>query len=617
MTRTGRFGDHLIEILAVQLPVLGRAPDHRDALRLQRLQRIRLSGVQVAGRDQPRTAVAQGQQQRHRLGLEVDAGPDGQPPERLRVLELRRDRPEQLAVLGHPVNARRHHAVSRTTSRFCQAGGVEPADAVLPDPALVVLVGPSASGKSFWAAHRYRPDEVVSSDRLRALVGSGEHDLEASADAFAVLDSIVAARLRRGLTAVVDTLGLDPARRRGYLDLARSSGMPAVAVLVDTDPAECRRRNRTRDQAVPAAALEGQLRRMRAAAAEVAAEGWDEVAAAAQAQPEAAHTPGARMAASQQRQRPVQMGLVLQLSRFDWDSDPGGPAHWLAEVAGAAAEAGLRGIALMDHLIQIPQVGRAWEPIPEPWVTLGMLAGLQPDLRLGTLVTPVTFRAPGILAKTVATLDVLSGGRAFCGIGAGWWAREHAGFGLPFPPARARLDQLESAIETLRALWQPGTKEYRSERVCLPETTCYPRPASPVPVIVGGNGEQRTLAIAARLGDGCNLPADLGTLDRELAVFRQHCLAAGRDPAQAEVTVLDIPVIGRDREHAAAIVERLRGGTAAAAFARRHHAGTADEHIGRYRLLADRGVQTVFVSLPDLAGPEDVLRLAPVAAAFS
>src|SRR6202012_2123073 len=92
-----------------------------------------------------------------------------------------------------------------------------------------------------------------------------------------------------------------------------------------------------------------------------------------------------------------------------------------------------------DHLIQIPQVGRAWEPIPEPWVTLGMLAALEPGLRLGTLGTPVTFRAPGSLAKTAATRDALSGGRTFCGIGAGGWEREHAAFGLPFPPAAGRL----------------------------------------------------------------------------------------------------------------------------------------------------------------------------------
>src|SRR5258705_3735854 len=178
------------------------------------------------------------------------------------------------------------------------------------------------------------------------------------------------------------------------------------------------------------------------------------------------------------------MGLVLQLSRFPWDEDPAGPARWLAAVARAAAEAGLQGIALMDHLIQIPQVGRAWEPIPEPWVTLGMLAGLEPGLRLGTLVTPVTFRAPGILAKTVATLDVLSGGRSFCGIGAGWWPREHAGFGLPFPPARARLDELEPAIETLRALWRPRTRADPRERGQPPGTTCHPWRVSRVPVLL-------------------------------------------------------------------------------------------------------------------------------------
>src|SRR5260370_19959573 len=118
----------------------------------------------------------------------------------------------------------------------------------MPDPALVVLVGPSGSGKSAWAAERYRPHEVVSSDRLRALVGSGEHDLDASDDAFALLDQIVAARLRRGLTAVVDTLGFEAARRRGYLELARSSGMTAVAVLAATHPAECRARDPARAQ---------------------------------------------------------------------------------------------------------------------------------------------------------------------------------------------------------------------------------------------------------------------------------------------------------------------------------------------------------------------------------
>ena len=484
----------------------------------------------------------------------------------------------------------------------------------IPDPALIVLIGPSGSGKSAWAAARYLPREIVSSDQLRSVVGSGEHDLDASADAFALLDQIVAARARRGLTTVVDTLGLNPDSRRGYLDLGRRSGLPAIAVLLDTDPALCRQRNRSRDVPVPAQVLDSQLRRMSAAAAQVAGEGWDAVLSPADVQAEPAHTPGARQAGIDQQRQPAGLSFMLQISRFGWGEEP---AAWLKAVTLAAAEAGFAGIALMDHLIQIPQVGRGWEPIPEPWVTLGLLAGLDTGLRLGSLVTPVTFRAPGVLAKTAATLDALSGGRAFCGIGAGWWDREHAGFGLPFPPAAGRLDLLETAIETLRALWQPGTREHRGERAYLPETTCYPRPATPIPIIVGGSGEKRTLQIAARLGDGCNLPSDLDTVDAKLAVLREHCLQAGRDPADVQVTVLDIPVIGGDREQVSALVERLRGRTSAAAFARRHHAGTPADHIGRYRLLADRGVSTVFVSLPDLTGPDEVLRLAPVLAAFA
>jgi predicted kinase len=301
---------------------------------------------------------------------------------------------------------------------------VDADDLRIPDPALVVLIGPSGSGKSAWAASRYLPREIVSSDQLRGVVGSGEHDLDASADAFSLLDQIVAARTARRLAVVVDTLGLDQDRRLQYLGLARRSGLPAVAVLFDTDPQLCRERNRARDVPVPAAVLTAQLRKMAGLADQVSAEGWDllvRVTGAADTAP----------AGDPLRARPTQAGLaglagpaavgpgargdaappefILQISSFGWDSDPAG---WLRSMALAAAEAGFSGIALMDHLIQIPQVGRAWDPIPEPWVTLGMLAGLEPNLRLGTLVTPVTYRPAGILAKTAATLDALSNGRA-------------------------------------------------------------------------------------------------------------------------------------------------------------------------------------------------------------
>jgi alkanesulfonate monooxygenase SsuD/methylene tetrahydromethanopterin reductase-like flavin-dependent oxidoreductase (luciferase family) len=256
----------------------------------------------------------------------------------------------------------------------------------------------------------------------------------------------------------------------------------------------------------------------------------------------------------------------------------------------------------MDHLIQIPQVDRAWAPIPEPWVTLGAVAGLGTGLELGTLVSPVTFRAPGITAKAAATLDVLTGGRAFVGVGAGWWEREHAAFGLDFPPPKQRLDDLERGIETMKALWAPGTKAYDGTRVSLPETTCYPRPVGPIPVIVGGTGP-RTLRIAATLGDAANVPSARPGLDQHVATLRGVS-------DTVRITVLDLPTVGTDREDAWARVERLRGRTAAAAYAQRTHAGQVADHRDRWGELAALGVDTMFVGIADLGGAGDVERIA-------
>ncbi len=477
----------------------------------------------------------------------------------------------------------------------------------LPDPALVVLVGAAGSGKSSWAAARYRSVEVVSSDALRGVVGSGPADLDASDDAFAVLDQVVAARVGRRLTTVVDTLGLDATRRRGLLDLARAHAVPTVLVLLDTPAAVCRERNARRDRPVPAAALARQLARVREAVAEVAAEGWDVVHVvedAAVSAPDPAPVRTAERTADGPR-------LVLQLSRFPWGEDPAG---WLVEVATAAEAAGLHGIALMDHLVQIPQVARAWDPIPEPYVTLGLLAGRSTSLHLGTLVSPMTFRSPGVVAKSVATLDVLTGGRAFCGVGAGWWEREHLGFGVPFPGPGERVDRLAAGIETMRALWSTGTKAYQGERVSLPETTSYPRPVGPVPVVVGGAG-RRTLRVAAELGDASNVRTEV--LDQALPVLRAHCAEVGRTLGEdVELTVLDTPVIGTDRDDVARRVERLRGRATAARFAEQHHAGTPRDQADRYLRLADHGVRTVFVALADLDTAADVERLTSIARAL-
>lgn len=470
----------------------------------------------------------------------------------------------------------------------------------MPEPALIVLVGPSGSGKSTWAQARYRQQEIVSSDDLRGVVGSGRHDLEATDDAFRLLDQIVAGRVGRGLTTVIDTLGLDADKRAAYLSVARDARLPAVAVFFDTPARLCRERNAARDRPVPAPALARQIKQARSVMASLSDEGWDDVVTVTSVSD--APTPSVTIEAPDpdeaDSRRPE---VILQISRFPWADDPAG---WLKDIALAADAAGFAGLALLDHLIQIPQVGRSWDPIPEPFTTLGLLAGLDTRLQLGTLCTPVTFRPGGIIAKTVATLDVLSGGRSFVGIGAGWWEREHFGFGLEMPPPASRLDQLEASIETMRALWASGTKPYSGARVELPETTSYPRPRGAPRIIVGGSGD-RTLRIAAELGDACNLRTN-DAFDDRLAAFEKQRDRTGRDVA---VTVLDLPVVGHDRHDVWERVERHRGRVSAATYARTRHAATVAETAERYRALFDRGVSTIFVSLPDVNTPDDVAAL--------
>lgn len=480
----------------------------------------------------------------------------------------------------------------------------------LPEPALIVLAGPSGAGKSTWAQRHFRSEEIVSSDDLRAIVGSGRHDLDASADAFRLLDEIVTARVRRGLTCVIDTLGLDTERRRGYLALARAHRMAAVAVVFEAPAALVRQRNARRNRPVPARVLAIQLSRAANLQADLSAESWDSIVTVSGDQPAdtAAAAPAVRSVEPSRPSRGSGPEFVLQLSQFGWGEDP---APWLKSVACAAAEAGFAGIALMDHLIQIPQVGRAWDPIPEPWVTLGLLAGLDLPLRLGTLVSPVTFRPAGITAKAVATLASLSRGGAFLGVGAGWWPREHAAFGLPFPAAAERVALLEASVETVRALLAPGTKPYAGTNVSLPETTNYPRPGAGVPIIVGARGP-RTLGVAARLADGCNIPSDAERLDQRIGLWRRLCEQAGRDPGALQLTVLDVPVVGADRDEVWGRVEQFRGRTAAATYLRTHHAGTFPAQRARYAELAEKGVGTVFIAPPHLRSAADVLALAPM-----
>jgi F420-dependent oxidoreductase-like protein len=476
----------------------------------------------------------------------------------------------------------------------------------LPASCLVVLVGPSGSGKSAWAAEWFPSELIVSADRLRSLVGEGEHDQRAGTDAFDVLDLVLERRLRRRLLTVVDTLGLDRVRRRGYVALARRHRVPAVAVAFDVPAAECRSRNAARARPVPAKAIASQLKRWPSVLAELAEDGFDTVHAPAPVRVVDRRLVHAPEFARRQEEDPMSLEFGLQIATFSWPGGPPETATRLAGIAEAAEEAGFTSLWVMDHFIQIPQVGRHWEDMLDSWTTLGFLAGHTRTATVGTMVTGVTYRNVAHLGKMAATLDVLSGGRAVCGIGAAWFEREHRAYGWEFPPARLRLDLLEDALQLLPLMWGPGAPAFEGKVVTVAEAVCYPRPLQEhIPILVGGSGEKRTLKLVAAYADACNLIGDAGTVRGKLEVLRRHCAAVGRDPAQIRVTHLgsarigDDPVPGRPSAAGAAAVT-----------------GSVEEQVGRYRELAEAGVQTAVVRLADL-DEAAVERFAPVVRAFT
>lgn len=485
----------------------------------------------------------------------------------------------------------------------------------LPSPCVVVLVGPGAAGKSTWAAAHFPADAVVSSDRLRALVGTGEDDIAASTDAFALLDQVIAARLARRLSTVIDTLGLDADRRRGWLELARRHDLPCVAVAFDTPAAECRARNRNRAKRIPAEALSAQLRGWRQARELLVTEGYDAVLTPEPVRVVPAAFVAAGAAASRQHERPTGLRFGLHLSTFTFAGGTAATARRLREIAGAAEDAGFDAIYVMDHFRQIPQIGRAWENFLESYTTLAYLAACTERVRLGALVTGVTYRNIGHLGKIVATLDVVSGGRAVCGLGLGWFKAEHDAYGWDFPPVAQRYALLEDALRMLPMLWGPGSPSFTGRSITVPEAVCYPRPLREhVPIIVGGGGERRTLRLAARYADAANVLGDLTTVRHKAAVLRAHCEEAGRE---VELTHLCTALVGADDSQVTELVERLRPRRQdPAGYAASVHAGTVPDHIGRFRELAEAGVAEVMVRLPDLSDPEPLTRMAKVISAF-
>lgn len=236
------------------------------------------------------------------------------------------------------------------------------------------------------------------------------------------------------------------------------------------------------------------------------------------------------------------MRIGLQLPRFNW---PGGGAEigaHLAEIAQLADESGFYSLWVMDHFFQIRGVGDVTDPMMEGYTTLGYLAGVTERVKLGTLVTGIVYRYPGILVKTATTLDVVSGGRSYFGVGAAWFEREAHALGAPFPPVAERFEWLEEGLQIAKQMWGGETKPFHGKHFTLEETLCSPMPVqSPhPPILIGGMGERKTLKLVAQYADACNVFARQGpeTVAHKYDVLKRHCEAVGRDYDEIERTAL-------------------------------------------------------------------------------
>ena len=278
------------------------------------------------------------------------------------------------------------------------------------------------------------------------------------------------------------------------------------------------------------------------------------------------------------------MKIGLQIDAFKW---PGGPAQigpTLGRIARTAEDAGFDSIWVMDHFFQIRGVGPATDPMLEGWTTLGFLAGLTSRARLGLMVGGIHYRTAGLWAKTATTLDVLSGGRAWLGIGAAWNEEESRGLGFPMPPLGVRFEMLEEMLQITHALWtgERGTegafdgRHYQASRLLnSPQNLTRPHP----PILIGGGGEQKTLRLVAQYADATNVFGDGPRVAHKFAVLREHCERIGRDYNEIERTnLVDIRVRTPDSS----------SGTAPARI------------VDQFGELADAGVQHVIMSLADV-----------------
>jgi F420-dependent oxidoreductase-like protein len=234
------------------------------------------------------------------------------------------------------------------------------------------------------------------------------------------------------------------------------------------------------------------------------------------------------------------MDVDLHVTRFDWAGPPSQIGTGIVQLARTAEAVGVKTLSFMDHYFQMDMVAPAEDPMLEGYTALGFVAGITQRLRMRLLVGGVTYRLPGLLAKTITTLDVLSGGRAELGLGAAWYEREHKGLGVPFPPIGERFARLEETLQICLQMWSDYNGSFNGKHYQLAETLCAPAPvSSPRPrIMIGGGGEKKTLRLVAQYADACNFFGTPDVVAHKIDVLRGHCDALGRDIGTIEVTAL-------------------------------------------------------------------------------
>ncbi|HEX4163139.1 MAG TPA: LLM class F420-dependent oxidoreductase [Acidimicrobiales bacterium] len=291
------------------------------------------------------------------------------------------------------------------------------------------------------------------------------------------------------------------------------------------------------------------------------------------------------------------MRFGLQIPNFTAGA-PGALFEEVLEQANAAEAAGYDSVWVMDHFYQLPPMGGPSQPMLDAYTLLGAMAARTSRVKLGALVTGVTYRNPAHLAKIVTTLDVISAGRAILGIGAAWYDVEHEGLGFDFPSAGERLDRLEEALQICRGMFAGATPTFDGKYYRTHEAHNIPPPVQQdgPPILVGGGGEKRTLRLVAQYADMCNLFGDAATIAHKVEVLHGHCKAVGRDPSEVTVSRLATLVLTQNEQETAATNDFLRQVTGEEPSG--SNVGTADELVGQVEELAAAGVEYFIFNMP-------------------